>query len=258
MNRNYQLELEQIIQKKQCDEKVPEEKPTLLLHSCCAPCSSHCMEYLRRYFRIILLYYNPNITNSQEYEHRVAEQSRLINCYNEISFAEIYIDKRGKEIAKTTMEQNKEKYEDLLSQNLITKKQVPLTRIEFLAGRYEPSEFLTIAKGYETVPEGGERCFRCYRLRLTEAALVAKKIGADYFTTTLTISPLKNAQKLNEIGEELSKEYDVAFLPSDFKKKNGYKRSIELSKQYNLYRQDFCGCAYSKAEREAQKSREQE
>lgn len=220
MKRNYQVELEQIIKREKCGEKAIDQKPTLLLHSCCAPCSSHCMEYLRRFFQITLLYYNPNITNQAEYQHRVEEQKRLIDCYNQIEVAE---------------------------------DGVALTRITFLEGRYDPTEFLEIAKGYEEVPEGGERCFRCYRLRLQEAAVIARQLGMDYFTTTLTISPLKNAEKLNTIGEELSGEYGVAFLPSDFKKKNGYKRSIELSREYDLYRQDYCGCAYSKAERERQK-----
>ena len=113
------------------------------------------------------------------------------------------------------------------------------------AAPYEPERFYQIAKGYEKEPEGGERCLRCYELRLREAAMLAAKLGYDYFTTTLTISPLKRADKLNEIGEQLKQEYGVAFLPSDFKKKNGYKRSIELSKEYGLYRQDYCGCVYS-------------
>ena len=217
MKHNYQLELEKIIEQQQPD------KPTLLLHSCCAPCSSYCMEYLRKYFYIYLLYYNPNITNKEEYELRVSEQKRLIGEYNK----------------KTKSEAQ----EDLMP-------------IVFVEGRYEPKEFLEIAKGYETCKEGTERCFRCYELRLREAAIVAKKMQLDYFTTTLTISPLKNAEKLNEIGQRLSNEYGVSFLPSDFKKKNGYKRSIELSKEYNLYRQNYCGCAYSKLEREQQKSME--
>lgn len=222
MNRNFQQELEQIIKQEKCEEKDISQKPTLLMHSCCAPCSSYCMEYLRRYFRITILYYNPNITNQQEYEHRVQEQKRLIDAYNQIQ---------------------KDKTE------------IPLTKIEFLEGRYDPKEFIEIARGYEEVPEGGERCFRCYRLRLTEAAVIAAREKFDYFTTTLTISPLKNAEKLNQIGEELAKKYQVAFLPSDFKKKNGYKRSTELSREYNLYRQDYCGCSFSKAERERQKEK---
>lgn len=119
--------------------------------------------------------------------------------------------------------------------------------ITFVEGNYDPERFYAIAKGLEKVPEGGERCFKCYRLRLEEAAIEAKKGGYDYFTTTLTISPLKNAQKLNEIGQELAEKYGISYLPSDFKKKNGYKRSIELSHEYGLYRQNYCGCVFSKA-----------
>lgn len=218
--QNYQLELEKLIQKEKLSEVCPTDRKTLLLHSCCAPCSSYCMEYLRQFFQITILYYNPNITNAPEYEKRVFEQKRLIAQYNEMD-----TNDAG----------------------------VPLSKIHFMEGRYEPGEFFQIAKGLEEVREGGERCFRCYRLRLLEAALIAKREGYDYFTTTLTISPLKNAQKLNEIGHELEREIGVPFLPSDFKKKNGYKRSIELSEQYGLYRQDYCGCAYSKAEREKKK-----
>ena len=118
-------------------------------------------------------------------------------------------------------------------------------KAELIQGRYEPHEFYDAVRGLEECREGGERCFICYELRLREAAVMAKKLGYDYFTTTLTISPLKNAEKINEIGERIAKEYGVAFLPSDFKKKNGYKRSVELSKEYDLYRQDFCGCVYS-------------
>lgn len=123
-----------------------------------------------------------------------------------------------------------------------------------IEGDYEPSRFFKMAKGYEDCPEGGERCFRCFDLRLRETAICAKKKAYDYFATTLTISPLKNAQKINEIGMALAEEYSVKWLPSDFKKKNGYKRSIELSVEYDLYRQDYCGCAFSKAEREAQRN----
>ena len=121
-----------------------------------------------------------------------------------------------------------------------------------MAGNYDSNKFYEMAKGLEMVPEGGERCFRCYELRLKESAGYAKKMGFDYFTTTLSISPLKNAKKLNEIGEKLGEEYGVKYLSSDFKKKNGYKRSTELSKEYGLYRQDYCGCVYSKLERERQ------
>lgn len=186
----------------------------LFLHSCCAPCSSYVLEYLSPYFQITVFYYNPNITASSEYFKRVEEQKRLIERLN----------------------QSKDHY--------------PIAVIE---GDYKPEIFLDMATGMENCPEGGERCFACYQLRLEESAKRAKENKADYFATTLTISPLKNAEKLNSIGEELAKEFDVEWLPSDFKKKEGYKRSIELSAEYDLYRQDYCGCAFSKAERERRK-----
>lgn len=126
-------------------------------------------------------------------------------------------------------------------------------KIEFLEGNFDKERFYEMAKGLENLPEGGERCFKCYRLRLEESARLAKKYSMDYFTTTLSISPLKNAQKLNEIGLELAEEYGVKYLVSDFKKKNGYKRSTEISKEYNMYRQDYCGCVFSKREREKEK-----
>lgn len=209
-NRNYQKELDKLLTKVAQEE----QGKTLFLHSCCAPCSSYVLEYLRKYFQITVFYYNPNITYSQEYFKRVEEQKRLIRVYNEQG--------EGYPIA-------------------------------VLEGDYQPQVFLDMAKGLEECAEGGERCFKCYELRLEETARKAKEIGADYFATTLTISPLKNAPKLNEIGESLAKIYQVPWLPSDFKKKEGYKRSIELSAEYGLYRQDYCGCAFSKAERERQK-----
>ncbi len=191
-----------------------QEIPTLFLHSCCAPCSSYVLEYLSPYFQITVFYYNPNITASPEYFKRVEEQKRLISLLNQ---------REG---------------------------HYPISVIE---GDYRPEYFLEMAKGLEDCLEGGERCFGCYRLRLEETAKLARQQKADYFATTLTISPLKNAEKLNEIGEELADTYQVPWLPSDFKKKEGYKRSIELSQAYGLYRQDYCGCAFSKAERERQK-----
>jgi len=201
--RNYQKELDQVIENLKEEEKVPR----LLLHSCCAPCSSYVLEYLSQYFSITVFYYNPNIYPPAEYEKRVAEQQSLI--------------------------------ERLPARH----------RISFLDGPYEPERFYEMARGLEHVPEGGERCFRCYRLRLLEAAQMARAGGFDYFTTTLSISPLKNADKLNEIGELLAREYGVRYLNSDFKKRNGYKRSIELSAEYGLYRQNYCGCVYSMRER---------
>ena len=202
-NRNYQKEMEKII------EGFDGQRKSLLLHSCCAPCSSAVLEKLQEIFEITVFYYNPNISEKTEYRKRVEEQKRLIEAFNQ---------------------------------------KKPSCPIKIIDGDYEPQEFYVIAKGLEQCPEGGERCFRCYTLRLEETAKLAKAGNYDYFTTTLTISPLKNAVKLNEIGEEMAGKYETAFLPSDFKKKEGYKRSIELSKEYDLYRQNFCGCAFSKAE----------
>lgn len=205
---NYQKKLEETVLKEQKDGRVP----TLLLHSCCAPCSSYVLEYLSDCFKITVLYYNPNISPAKEYEARVAEQERLI--------AELPA-----------------KY--------------PIT---FLAGEYHPEEFYGAVKGLEQCPEGGDRCTICYEMRLREAAEVAVKGGFDYFTTTLSISPLKDAERLNSIGKRLAEEYGVSYLFSDFKKKNGYKRSTELSAQYGLYRQDYCGCVFSKEEQERRRS----
>lgn len=207
--RNYQRELDRIL------ESMPGEPQRLFLHSCCAPCSSYVLEYLCRYFQITVFYYNPNISFTEEYRHRLAEQKRLIACYNQ--------EKRG----------------------------YPIRVVE---GEYAPDRFFAMARGLEECPEGGERCEGCFRLRLGETARQALAAGADYFTTTLTISPLKNAPLLNQIGEELAVEYGVPWLPSDFKKKNGYKRSVELSARYGLYRQDYCGCVFSRQEREKEKN----
>ena len=210
--RNYQKELDKIIEELGAEEGCA---PTLFLHSCCAPCSSYVLEYLRQHFRITVFYYNPNITEDEEYRKRVAEQKRLIAAYN-----------------KKVTESVKSRQSGYL--------------IQVIEGAYEPQCFYEIAKGLEQCPEGGERCFACYELRLRETAKRARAGNFDYFSTTLSISPLKNAAKLNEIGERLAQEYDIPWLPSDFKKKDGYKRSIELSREYNLYRQDYCGCVYSK------------
>lgn len=201
MNKiNYQLELDKII------NKIEGENTTksLLLHSCCAPCSSYVLSYLNKYFKITVFYYNPNITNKEEYLKRKQEQIRLIS-------------------------------------------ELPaINKINILDADYNPEKFFEISKGLEDCREGGERCFKCYKLRLEATAKAAKENNFDYFCTTLTISPLKNAQKINEIGHMLGDEYQIPFLPSDFKKKEGFKKSIDLSSQYNLYRQNYCGCIYSK------------
>lgn len=198
MNKpNYQLQLDKII------EGLGNDTPSLLLHTCCAPCSSYCIEYLAEYFNITVLYFNPNIYPESEYIKRKNEQIRLIG-------------------------------------EMKTKHPV-----SFIDCDFESEKFYETVKGLEECREGGERCFKCYRLRLEKSAQIAKENGFDYFTTSLTISPLKNAAKINEIGEELSEIYGIKFLPSDFKKKNGFKRSIELSREYNLYRQNYCGCVFS-------------
>ena len=215
--RNYSIELDKIM-------KNPENRgKSLFLHSCCAPCSSYVLEYLRSFFRITVFYYNPNITADEEYAKRVIEQKRLISELN----AQTDTDMQGKEDGGA-----------------------PAFKIEIVEGDYDKQLFFDRVKGMEKCKEGGERCFACYELRLAETAKQARVREKDYFTTTLTISPLKNAAKLNEIGERLASEHDVAWLPSDFKKKGGYQRSIELSKEHDLYRQNYCGCIYSKMERE--------
>lgn len=212
--RNFQKELDKILENM---VKTGQEGARLLLHSCCAPCSSYCLEYLSKYFEITVFYYNPNITLEPEYRHRVEEQKRLIDAYNAEGV------------------------------------RFPISVIE---GDYEPTVFLDAVKGLEKEPEGGARCEKCFRLRLSKTAELAKELGADYFTTTLTISPLKNAPLLNAIGEEMAGAVGIKWLPTDFKKKNGYKRSVELSAQYDLYRQDYCGCAFSKAEAAARTAQE--
>ena len=204
---NYQLSLERTL----CSLEGLGKKKTLLLHACCAPCSSYVLEYLSKYFDITLFFYNPNIYPEEEFRFREDELRRLIG-------------------------------------------EMPLpSGVNIISGRYEPSEFFDIARGYEELPEGDERCRRCYALRLEESARAAKEGGFDYFCTTLSISPYKNAEWLNTIGKEMSEKYGVGYLFSDFKKKNGYKRSCQLSEQYSLYRQDYCGCVFSK--REAEKRR---
>lgn len=196
---NYQKELEKLLAQLEAEQRVP----SLLIHSCCAPCSSYVLEYLSEYFKITVFYYNPNIYPESEYTKRIAEQQKLIR---DMEF------------------------------------RYP---VSFLAGKYDKEKFYEMAAGMEDLKEGGARCMKCYELRLSEAARQAVAGGFDYFTTTLSISPMKNAQKLNEIGIRVGEEYSVKYLISDFKKKNGYKRSIELSKEYGLYRQDYCGCEFS-------------
>jgi len=195
--RNYQKEMENVI------KDLNGEKKTLLLHSCCAPCSSYCLETLTPYFDVTVFYFNPNINESEEYNLRKSEQKRFID--------EVYGNK-----------------------------------VKFSEGRYRAAEFFDMAKGLEKAPEGGERCYKCYEMRLNETAKTAKEGNYDYFCSTLSISPYKNTEWLNEIGKRLADKYGVKFLPNDFKKNEGYKRSIELSKQNNLYRQNYCGCIYSK------------
>lgn len=204
---NYQIILDRELEKITHSGK----RPRLLLHACCAPCSSYVLEYLSRYFDITVLFYNPNISPTQEFEMRANEIQRLI-------------------------------------QELPTEHPISL-----VMGRYDTAEFAAISKGREHLPEGGERCTECFRLRLKESAKVAKEGDYDYFTTTLSISPLKDAARLNEIGGQLATEFGVPYLFSDFKKREGYKRSIQLSAEYGLYRQDYCGCIYSKRDSEIRK-----
>ncbi len=211
-SRNYIKELERLIQKLQQEGKVPR----LLLHACCAPCSSAVLEYLSQYFAITLLYYNPNIAPLEEYQKREAELRRLVS-------------------------------------------QMKFTHpVELLPCQYDGQAFVQAARGLEGEPEGGKRCEVCFRLRLRYAAQEAARLRFDYYTTTLSISPMKNAPLLNQLGEEIGREFGVAHLPSDFKKKDGYKRSVQLSKEYDLYRQDYCGCAFSKAQRQREKEEREE
>lgn len=204
MKENYQRQLDVIL------NNTTHMGKRLFLHCCCAPCSSYVLEYLSEHFAVTVFFYNPNITESEEYTKRVQEQKRLIDAYNK---------------------EGKAKYP-----------------ISFVEGRYEPEVFFEAVKGHEADPEGGDRCGICFALRLREAAVLAAKGGYDYFTTSLTISPLKDATRLNQIGKVAGEKEGVAFLPSDFKKKDGYKRSIELSKEYDLYRQNYCGCIFSRNE----------
>ena len=205
---NYQKELDKILD----GIRDRGDRPRLLLHVCCAPCSSYVLEYLSSYFQITILFYNPNISPESEYIFRLEELKRLIT---EAGYGDC---------------------------------------TDLVEGSYDPSCFLEMAKGMEDLPERGARCYHCYELRMREAAREAARLGADYFTTSLSISPHKNADWINEIGSRLGQEYGVMHLPSDFKKKSGYLRSIELSRQYNLYRQNYCGCIFSRQEAELRES----
>ena len=196
--RNYRREMDALVASLPPDSP----RPKVLLHVCCAPCFSGCIESLIDWADVTLLFYNPNMDTAEEYRKRAVELRRF--C------ADAHLP------------------------------------VEVVIEDYDPKPFYNMARGLENVPEGGERCFKCYELRMREAALYARDHGFDYFTTTLTLSPLKNADKINDIGEMLVSIYGVRHLPSDFKKKDGYKRSIELSKEYNLYRQNYCGCVYSR------------
>ena len=199
MNKiNYQIQLDKVI------ASLGDKVPTLLLHSCCAPCSSYVIEYLSQYFSITVFYYNPNISPEEEYRFRSSEQKRLI-AEMPVKYPVTYIDEE-----------------------------------------YDSRQFFDAVKGLENEPEGGRRCEKCFELRLGRTIQLAKEMGFDYAATTLSISPLKNAQLLNEIGKRLSEKQGVNWLGSDFKKKGGYKRSTELSKEYGLYRQNYCGCVFSK------------
>ena len=203
-NQNYHLKMLELIRDNCSEEKVPK----LLLHSCCAPCSSYCLEFLSEYFEITVFYYNPNIYPPEEYHMRAAEQERFVN---------------------------------LLPQK---------HKISYMEGAYDTEKFYDMARGMENLKEGQERCFACYEMRLREAYEYAKANGFDFVTTTLSISPLKNSGKLNEIGSRLEEEYNLPYLYSDFKKQNGYKRSTEISNEYDMYRQYYCGCVFSKKQRD--------
>lgn len=203
---NYHLKMEEII------NNLPSDKiPSLLLHACCAPCSSYVLEILSKYFNITIFYYNPNITPKEEFDKRIVELKKLVS-------------------------------------------EIPhKNEIKIIEGSYDNDIFENRINEYKNLGERSKRCFECYSLRLEETVKLAKEKKFDFFTTTLSISPYKNANWLNEIGEKLEKKYNIKYLYADFKKNNGYKRSIELSLMYDLYRQDYCGCIYSKKEEEVRK-----
>jgi len=206
---NYQKELDEILSKEETKGK------NLLMHCCCAPCSSHCLSYIEGKIGVSAYYYNPNIANRAEYDKRARELERLVGILNN---------------------------------------EYPDANIEFVEGVFEPEKFFEAAKGLEKEPERGARCAKCFELRLRDTAKKAKAEGKDYFATTLTLSPLKDARLINEIGERIAKEEGIAWLCSDFKKKEGFKHSIELSKKYELYRQNYCGCPFSKRNTEDEKT----
>jgi predicted adenine nucleotide alpha hydrolase (AANH) superfamily ATPase len=197
---NYQRLLDRLL------EKIAQEgkTPSLLLHSCCAPCSSYVLEYLSSFFHITLFFYNPNIYPQEEYDLRLSEVKRLVNEINTNH------------------------------------------PIKIIEGDYIPDVFYKAVRGMEQEEECGERCHACYHLRLEETARLAQKLGFDYFTTTLSIGPKKDSNKINEIAEEIAEIYKTYHLPSDFKRKKGYERSIVLSREHNLYRQNYCGCIFSR------------
>ena len=202
MNRNYQKELDRIIQKR------GQKTPRVLLHSCCGPCSSAVLEYITQYFDVTLLWYNPNLYPKEEFDRRFKTQVELI-------------EKMGL-----------------------------ADKVDILAEPWKSEDYYRRVKGLENEPEGGKRCAECFRVRLLETARLAKHYGYDYFCTTLTLSRHKDAVLINTIGEEIAKAVGVSWLPSDFKKRNGENRSIELSEQYGLYRQLYCGCEFSLRKRE--------
>lgn len=212
MKINYQAEMDKLLLRLEQEKKVP----SLLLHSCCGPCSSYVLEYLSEYFAITVFYYNPNIYPEKEYWFRIDEQERLIQ------------------------------------------KLSPRYPIHLVSGKYESERFYAAVSGLKQEKEGGDRCQACYRLRLREAAILAKENAFDFFTTTLTISPHKSSQQLNDIGAEIAAEYGAVYLPSDFKKRGGYQRSVELSKQFDMYRQDYCGCVFSMKEMEKKRNSEED
>lgn len=215
---NYSKEMDKIVEKNREQGRIP----SLLLQVCCAPCSSYCLEYLREDFHVTVLYYNPNISERAEFEKRKDEEKRLIEEYN-----------------RQVEEQ------DFDGMNSTDRAQ----KIDILECAYDGKVYEKAVRGLEGCPEGGDRCTVCFALRLGKTAELAATGGYDCFTTTLTISPLKDAARLNRIGEEMGEKYGVRWLPSDFKKKNGYKRSIELSHRFGLYRQNYCGCRFSRVEK---------